>query len=228
VNIRDVNNVGTPTHPVEASCLSKNYGNRFGLKDASFEVRDREVFGLIGPNGAGKSTLLRVLATLTRPTSGEAKIFGHDIIKQPRLVRRIIGVVLHQSLLYDEFSGKENLSFYLRLYGLRDRKIIEQKIVDKASIFGVNERLDDQVRTLSSGLKKRLDIVRATIHSPRLLLLDEPFAGLDREGVDHLKKYLSHARENSAIVLSTHSLDIAKETSDRIATLRDGRIMEIH
>jgi len=212
---------------VELSRLSKSYGNRFGLKDASFEVGDREVFGVIGPNGAGKSTLVRILATLTRPTSGEAKVSGYDVLKEPRQVKRLIGVVLHQSLLYEELTGEENLSYYLRLYGHRNRETERQTIANKAALLDVDHRLEDQVGTLSSGLRKRMDIVRAIIHGPRLLLLDEPLSGLDREGVEHFKNFLKSTRQDSTVIFSTHSQEIAEEISDRIMTLKEGRIMEI-
>jgi ABC-type multidrug transport system ATPase subunit len=222
-----VNDVSISTHLIETSHLSKRYGNRFGLKDADLNVENHEIFALMGPNGAGKSTLLRILATLTRPTSGEVKIFGYDILKQEIQVRRLIGVVLHHSLLYDELSGRENLSFYMRLYGFRNKDILKKSIKDKASLFGVEDRLDDHVGTLSSGLKKRFDIVRAIIHNPRILLLDEPFSSLDLEGVEHLKNYLNWAKGSSTIIFSTHNLDIAEEISDRIATLKDSQITEI-
>jgi ABC-type multidrug transport system ATPase subunit len=222
-----VKNVSAPTHSVHASHLAKTYGNRYGLRDANLEVGDREVFALMGPNGAGKSTLLRILATLTRPTNGEAKICGYDLLKEPQTVRRLIGAMLHQSILYDELTGRENLSFYLRLYGFRERMIVRELIAKKAAIFGLEDRLDDRVGTLSSGLKKRLDIVRATIHGTRLILLDEPFAGLDPEGEECLKNYLKHAKDNSAILFTTHSLDIAEETSDNIGMLKDGAVTEV-
>lgn len=216
-----------PKYSVHASHLAKTYGNRYGLRDANLEVVDHEVFALMGPNGAGKSTLLRILATLTRPTTGEAKICGYDLLKEPQTVRRLIGVMLHQSVLYDELTGRENLSFYLRLYGFRERMIVRELIAKKATAFGLEDRLDDRVGTLSSGLKKRLDIVRATIHGPRLVLLDEPFAGLDPDGEECLKNYLKHAKDNSAILFTTHSLDIAEETSDNIAMLKDGEVAEV-
>jgi ABC-type multidrug transport system ATPase subunit len=222
-----VKNVSASTHSVHASHLVKTYGNRYGLRDANLEVGDREIFALMGPNGAGKSTLLRILATLIKPTTGEAKICGYDLLKETQTVRRLIGAVLHQSVLYDELTCRENLSFYLRLYGFRERMTARELIPKKATEFGLEDRLDDRVGTLSSGLKKRLDLVRATIHGPRLMLLDEPFAGLDPEGEDCLKNFLKHAKDNSAILFTTHSLDIAEETSDNIAMLKDGAVTDV-
>jgi len=222
-----VNRVPPPSYLVRLSNVSKKYGNRFGLRDVSLAVEDHEVFGLMGPNGAGKSTLLRILATLTKPTSGEATIAGYDVTEKSHLVKGLIGVCLHQSLLYDELTGKENLSFYLRLYGCRDRETARQLIVDKSSLFGIEARLDDPVGTLSSGQRKRLDIIRATIHGPRLLLLDEPLAGLDSEGLEYFKNFLKNAKKKSTIMFSTHSLEVAHEISNRICTLKEGRLAEL-
>lgn len=222
-----MNRVKAPSYLVRLSSISKKYGNRFGLREVSFSVEDHEVFGLTGQNGAGKSTLLRILATLTKPTSGEATIAGYNVTEQPHLVKRLIGVCLHQSLLYDELTGMENLSFYTRLYGCRDKETARQLIVDRSSLFGIEDRLEDPVGTLSSGQRRRLDIIRAIIHSPRLLLLDEPLAGLDREGLEYFKKFLKDARKKSTIIFSTHSLDVAEEISHRICTLKEGQLAEL-
>jgi ABC-type multidrug transport system ATPase subunit len=219
--------VKAPSYLVRLSNVSKKYGNRFGLRDVSFAVEDHEVFGLMGPNGAGKSTLIRILATLTKPTNGEAAIAGYNVTKQPHPVKRLIGVCLHQSLLYDELTGMENLSFYIRLYGCKDKETAKRLIVNAASLFGIEDRLEDPVGTLSSGLRKRLDIIRATIHIPRLLLLDEPLAGLDLQGLEYFKKFLKDARKKSAIIFSTHSLDVAEEISHRICTLKEGQLAEL-
>lgn len=227
MNTNDVSDVSVLTPCIEVSRLSKSYGSRYGLRNADLMVAEHELLCLMGPNGAGKSTLIRILATLARPSSGEAKILGCDVLKQQLHVRRLIGVVLHHSLLYDELSGKENLSFYVRLYGQRDRDRVHEAITEKAALFGVEDRLEDQVGTLSSGLRKRLDIVRSIIHSPRLLLLDEPFTSLDPEGVEHLENYLKQTKDSCTVLFSTHSLEIAEKISDRIATLKDGRIAEM-
>ena len=211
---------------VRTSNLSKIYGDVFAIKDVSIEIGEGEIFGLMGPNGAGKSTLIRILSTLTRSSSGEASILGYDLRRDQRQVKRLIGVLLHHNLLYDELTAKENLSYYLRLYGFRNKKEIEHIIFEKTSQFNITDRIEDQIGTLSSGQKKRFDIIRATIHNPKLLLLDEPFSGLDRQGIEQLKDFFYSTKKNSTILFSTHNQQISEEVSDRIAILEKGRIIE--
>lgn len=220
----DVNNV--TEHLVKTSNLSKSYGDIFAIRDVSIEINKGEIFGLMGPNGAGKSTLIRILSTLTRSSSGNASISNYDLRKDQRQVKKLIGIVLHHNLLYDELTAKENLSYYLRLYGFRNKEAIEQIIFEKTSQFNIADRVEDQIGTLSSGQRKRFDIIRATIHNPKLLLLDEPFSGLDQQGIDHLKDFFNSTKKNSTILFSTHNQQIGEEVSDRITTLEKGRIME--
>jgi ABC-2 type transport system ATP-binding protein len=220
----DVNNV--TEHLVKTSNLSKSYGDIFAIRDVSIEINKGEIFGLMGPNGAGKSTLIRILSTLTRSSSGNASISNYDLRKDQRQVKKLIGIVLHHNLLYDELTAKENLSYYLRLYGFRNKEAIEQIIFEKTSQFNIADRVEDQIGTLSSGQRKRFDIIRATIHNPKLLLLDEPFSGLDQQGIDQLKDFFNSTKKNSTILFSTHNQQIGEEVSDRIATLEKGRIME--
>ena len=211
-------------HLVKTSNLSKCYGDIFAIKNVSIEIKKGEIFGLMGPNGAGKSTLIRILSTLTRSSSGKASIFGYDLRKDQRQIKKMIGIVLHHNLLYDELTAKENLSYYLRLYGFRDKETIKKMIFEKTSQFNIADRLEDQIGTLSSGQRKRFDIIRATIHNPKLLLLDEPFSGLDRQGIDQLKTFFNSTKKNSTILFSTLNQQIGEEVSDRIATLEKGII----
>jgi ABC-type multidrug transport system ATPase subunit len=146
--------------------------------------------------------------------------------KDQRQVKKLIGIVLHHNLLYDELTAKENLFYYLRLYGFRNKETIEKIIFEKTSQFNIADRVEDQIGTLSSGQRKRFDIIRATIHNPKLLLLDEPFSGLDRQGIAQLKDFFNFTKKNSTILFSTHNQQIGEEVSDRIATLEKGRIME--
>ncbi len=211
---------------VKTSNLSKSYGDIFAIKNVSIELSQGEIFALMGPNGAGKSTLIRILSTLTRSSSGNASISRYDLKKDHHRVKKLIGVVLHHNLLYDELTAKENLSYYLRLYAFRNKETIEQIISEKTSQFNIADRLEDQVGTLSSGQKKRFDIIRATVHNPKLLLLDEPFSGLDWQGIEQLKDFFNSTKKNSTILFSTHNQQIGEEVSDRIATLEKGKIIE--
>jgi ABC-type multidrug transport system ATPase subunit len=219
--------VNSPSYLVRLSNVSKKYGSRFGLRNVSFAIDEHAILGLAGPNGAGKTTLIRILATLTKPTGGKVTIAGYDVMRQPRLVKALIGVSLHNSLLYDELTGMENLMFYLRLHGCRDREEAEQLAFHKSSLFGIEDRLEDPVGTLSSGTRKRLDIIRAAVHNPRLLLLDEPLSGLDIEGLEYFRRFLRSAREKSTIIFSTHSLEVVEEISSRVCILKMGELAEL-
>ncbi|MBS7622366.1 ABC transporter ATP-binding protein [Candidatus Bathyarchaeota archaeon] len=216
-----------PSHIVRLSNVSKKYESRFGLRNVSFTVDEHEIFGLAGPNGAGKSTLIKILATLTKPTGGKVTIAGYDVLRQPRLVKGLIGVSLHNSLLYDELTGMENLTYYLRLHGCRDREEAKDLVFHKSSLFGIEDRLEDPVGNLSSGMRKRLDIIRAAIHNPRLLLLDEPLSELDSEGLEYFRRFLRSAREYSTVIFSTHSLEVVEEISSRVCILKMGELAEL-
>ena len=211
---------------IEVKHLRKTYGSTVAVDNVSFDVAEGEIFSLMGPNGAGKSTLIRILSTLTRASSGSASISRYDLKKDQNQVKKLIGVVLHHNLLYDELTAKENISYYLRLYGFRNKEVIEQILFEKASQFNVADRIEDQIGTLSSGQKKRFDIIRATVHNPKLLLLDEPFSGLDRHGIKLLKDFFNSTKKTSTILFSTHNQQIGEEVSDRIARLEKGRIIE--
>ncbi len=212
---------------VEAKNLTKQYGYFYGLKDASFQVISGEIFGLFGPNGAGKTTLIRLIAALTHPTKGEAYVFGLNVKNEAEKIKEEIGILTDHSLLYDDLTGKENLEFYLKMYGIHGKNEIEKKIDETTRILKVEDRLDDTVRTLSTGLRRRFDIARAIIHSPKLMLLDEPFSGLDVDSVNILKNFLIKHKGELTVIISTHNFDIAREICDRIAFLKKGKITEI-
>ena len=208
------------------SNLTKNYGDIFAIKDVNIELAQGEIFSLMGPNGAGKSTLIKILSTLIRSSSGKATISGYDLKKDQNQIKKLIGVVLHHNLLYDELTAKEKLTYYLILYVFRNKAEIEQIISEKTSQFKIAELIEDQVGTLSSGQKKRFDIIRATIHKPKLLLLDEPFSGLDQQGIEQLKDFFHSTKNTSTILFSTHNQQIGEEVSDKTTTLEKGRIMQ--
>jgi len=212
---------------VEAKNLTKQYGYFYGLRDASFRVYSGEIFGLFGPNGAGKTTLIRLIATLTRPTKGEVHVFGLDVTNEAEKIKEVIGILTDRSLLYDDLTGRENLEFYLKMYGFSGKDEIKRKIGETTHLLKVEDRLDDTVRTLSSGLRRRFDIARAIIHSPKLVLLDEPFSGLDIDSVDILKNFLVKRKGELTVIVSTHNFEVAREICDRIAFLKDGKIAEI-
>lgn len=203
--------------------LGKAFGARWALREVTFRVAPGEIVALIGPNGAGKTTLLRILGTLTRPNTGRVLIGGLAAFEQPTLTRARIGFVGHQTFLYDDLTALENLQFYARLYDLPQRA---ETIRAVAARVGITPRLNDVTRTLSRGLQQRLTIARALLHAPRVLLLDEPYTGLDRVAADWLDRILLDARrEGCAVLFSTHDLERGLALCERAIILRAGRIV---
>ena len=202
--------------------LEKRFGAAAVLRGIDLDIRPGEVFSLFGPNGAGKTTLLRILATLTKPDVGTVWIAGHDAAASAEFVRSVTGVVLHSPLLYGDLTVRENLHFVARMFRIPDR---ERQIGLVTERMQVGSRLDDKVRTLSHGLQKRAAIARALLHSPKLLLLDEPEAGLDQHAIALLDGMLSDFRSSGGTaVVTTHSLERGLAISDRISIIGRGRI----
>ena len=212
--------------PPAPAIVLENVEKRFG-RLAALEGIDLNVPGgalaLLGPNGAGKSTLLRLVATLSKPTRGRIFIRGIDARKEPERVRAGIGLISHQTLLYEDLTAGENLRFYGRLYGLYDLK---ERVRQALEGVGLSSREHDRVRGFSRGMKQRLAVARATLHHPTILLLDEPFAGLDAAACDMLSKRLHQLRrEGRTVILVTHDLHRGLALTDRFAILNRGRFV---
>jgi heme exporter protein A len=206
---------------LEARGLCRSYGRRRVLRDLDLAVEAGEALAIAGPNGAGKTTLLRVLAGLTRPERGEVRLEGRALGRGAPEVRRAVGLVSHQTLLYDDLTLHENLTFAARLYGLPQPAATARSALDAA---GLGARADDSPRRLSRGLAQRAAIARALLHRPRLLLLDEPFTALDAAASEGLRAELRTRRDQGlGIVLVTHQLGEAWEAATRIAVLVNGR-----
>ena len=212
---------------VEVENLHKTYsGGVEAVRGLSFDVDEGEIFGLLGPNGAGKSTTLGVLTTVVEPTHGTALVVGHDVRQAPIEVRRSIGVAFQDSVLDNEFSGRENLRLHARLWRM-PRSAATRRIDELLSVMGLADRADDNVRTYSGGMRRRLEIARALLAGPRVIFLDEPTTGLDpaiRDAIWHLIEQLRRA-EGVTIVLSTHYLEEAQGVCDRVAIVDRGRIV---
>jgi len=202
--------------------LSKAFGRRRALHELDLQVPWGTVLTVLGPNGSGKTTLLRVLATLARADAGSVKVAGWDIDRDSQLVRRTIGVVTHDALLYDDLTGLENLKLAGKLFGLSDT---EGRIDSVSQQLGIGERLDQRVGTLSHGWKKRFSIARALLHDPYILLMDEPESGLDQQALTGLEHILRDAsRPFRTVVMTTHSLERGLALGDRLAILAGGRV----
>ena len=207
---------------VETERLARRYGGLAALDGLDLRIGRGESILLLGPNGAGKSTLLRTLATLLRPSDGRLRLFGADPSTSDRAaLRRRVGLLSHHTFLYDHLTAEENLDFYGRLYGLRPA---EGELRGALVEVALDDRRSEQVRTFSRGMQQRLAIARAFLHRPELLLLDEPFTGLDRQGADQLQAMLRdriHAGATS--VLATHDFPSALPLATRVVILAAGR-----
>jgi heme exporter protein A len=202
--------------------LTKHYGNRPVLRDIDLELPWGEVLSLFGPNGAGKTTLVRLLAGLARPTGGLIRIAGMNPERKGIEVRRLLGVVTHQTFLYDELTARENLRFYARMYGLDSA---DERIEEVSVTLGSTSYLDARVRTLSNGMQKRVSLARAVLHRPRLLIFDEPEAGLDQEALELVEALLeAHRADGGSAVVTTHNVERGLSIADRVIILSNGRI----
>jgi ABC-type multidrug transport system ATPase subunit len=203
--------------------LSRNFGRRRALSRVSLDCRAGEIVGLLGPNGAGKSTLLSIISTLAAPSSGEVLYGGRTARQIGAPVRSRIGVLSHDLHLYSELTAIENLVFFGRLYGVPDAQTVAADALRRARL---DERGGDVVSGFSRGMRQRLALERALLHSPRLLLLDEPFTGLDDASTMALIARLRELRTAGCIMLvATHDLDVGEAVLDRAVILQDGRLL---
>jgi len=202
--------------------VSRHFGRRKALSRITFHVGRGEILGLLGPNGAGKSTCLAMLATLLRPSAGAIRYGGLDATADAASLRARIGILGHDLFLYPELTARENLAFFAGLYGHSDAAQAAANALGRA---GLADRADDPIGSFSRGMRQRVALERALIHEPRLVLLDEPFTGLDDASAAALVARLHGLREAGAIViLATHDLDLAEGLLDRAIFLRDGRM----
>lgn len=204
--------------------VSRHFGRRRALSRISFTAARGSITGLLGPNGAGKSTLLALLATLLRPSTGAILYGAREAAAHGPSLRASIGVLGHDLFLYPELTARENLEFFAGLYSVAHRRAAAAAAL---AVAGLAERGDDVVSSFSRGMRQRLALERALIHQPRLVLLDEPFTGLDDASASALSRRLRGLRDSGAlVVVATHDLDVAADLLDRAIFLRDGRMME--
>jgi len=205
--------------------LTKKYDDLEAVRNVSFDVSPGEIFGFLGPNGAGKSTTISILCTLLHPSAGRATVAGFDVEAQQLEVRRRIGLVFQDTTLDEYLTAEENLRFHAELYGV-PRATIPGRVEQIMGMVGLWDRRDSLVRTFSGGMKRRLEIARGLLHSPRVLFLDEPTVGLDPQTREHIWSYISELRrkEDITIFMTTHYMDEA-EYCDRIAIIDNGEIV---
>jgi ABC-2 type transport system ATP-binding protein len=215
----------TPAPAVSVKGLLKRYGDIEAVLGIEFEVGAGEIFGFLGPNGAGKSTTINMLCTLVRPSAGSALVAGHDVVGERDEVRRNIGLVFQDTTLDGYLTAEQNLSLHAELYGV-PREIVSERMRQVMEMVGLWERRGSLVNTFSGGMKRRLEIARGLLHSPRVLFLDEPTVGLDPQTRSSIWSYIRElkASEDITIFLTTHYMDEA-EYCDRIAIMDQGRII---
>jgi ABC-2 type transport system ATP-binding protein len=214
-----------PPAAVEVTGLEKRYGEIEAVRGIDFRVEPGETFGFLGPNGAGKSTTINILCTLAKPTGGSARVAGHDVLTERDAVRRSIGLVFQDPTLDVDLTAEQNLRFHGELYGV-PKAVLGRRIDDLLGLVGLGERRKSVVETFSGGMKRRLEIARGLLHSPRVLFLDEPTIGLDPQSRASVWEYVRalKEREDITVFLTTHYMDEA-ENCDRIAIMNAGRIV---
>ncbi|AKB31860.1 ABC transporter, ATP-binding protein [Methanosarcina siciliae HI350] len=212
---------------IEVSHLIKKFGSLTALNDVSFSVGEGETFGFLGPNGAGKTTTIRILTGVSRPTSGTATIFGHDVEHDTIAARQSVGIVSENSNVYDDLTAWQNLMFSAELYHV-GRKEREKKANELLRKFELYERRNDKVQGFSKGMKRRLTLAMGMVNSPRLIFLDEPTSGLDVQSNLIIREVISSlVREGVTVFLTTHNIEEANVMCDRVAIINKGNIVAV-
>jgi heme exporter protein A len=207
---------------LEARAVSKLFGDSAALRSVSVRVRPGDAVLVYGPNGAGKTTLLRILASLARPTEGQVFFNGREFRHEPAAPKAAVGFVSHSTMLYGDLTGRENLRFAGRLFGLRN---LEKKMEAALELFAVRERANEPVSGLSRGLQQRVALARAFLHEPAFLLLDEPFTGLDAVSAARLSALLARLPDGGkGLIFSTHDFVQGTALASRLVALGHGRL----
>ena len=213
---------------IKIRSLSKYYGDQIAVDDLTLDIHDNEIFGLLGSNGAGKTTTIHMLATLLKPSSGSAAVNGYDILREPDKVRSSIGIVFQAPSSDDVLTGYENLKLHSMLYSV-PRHIRKKRIDEVLNLVGLTERKDDQVKTYSGGMRRRLEIARGLLHKPKVMFLDEPTLGLDPASRETMWRYIQNLvrEEKITVILTTHYMEEADMLCDRIAIIDRGKIVAL-
>jgi sodium transport system ATP-binding protein len=207
---------------VEAVRLEKRFRTFRAVREVSFHCYAGEVFGLLGPNGAGKTTTLRMLTTILRPTAGMARIAGHDVVREPQAVRRVIGVLPESAGVYGRLTTRDAIRYTGRLHGVSP-EVLEARIDALCEALDLGPEQDRLTETLSKGMKQKVNIARALVHNPRVVFLDEPTSGLDVLTARSVRDFVLHFKqEGRCVIMSTHVMDEAERLCDRVAIIAGG------
>jgi len=212
---------------VELQEVSKHFGAVVAVDKLSLTIRRGEVFGLLGPNGAGKTTTVRMICGLLRPTSGRITVLGYEMPREALKARRHIGLLPQESDIYEMLTGRENLEYFARLYGLEGEEL-SRRVQEVLELVGLARRADDRAGEYSGGMKRRLMVARAIVHDPDLVILDEPTMGLDVFAVRRIRSLIRKLAEGGrTVILTTNDLEDAERTCDRVAIIDHGRLLAL-
>ena len=210
---------------IEVENLQKSFGDIQAVQDASFEAYTGEILSLLGPNGAGKSTTISIISGLLVPTSGDACIMGHSIIREPEAAKKSLGVVPQDIALYPDLSARENLVFWGKMYGLRGPEL-KLRVNEVLEVIGLVDRQKDQVGKFSGGMKRRVNIGAALLHKPEVVIMDEPTVGIDPQSRRHILDNVKELNQQGmAVLYTTHYMEEASELSHHIAIMDKGKVI---
>jgi ABC-2 type transport system ATP-binding protein len=210
---------------IEVRDLTKAFREVVAVGGISFEVKRGEVFSLLGPNGAGKSTAISIISGLLAPDSGDATVMGHSVLKESMAARKSLGVVPQEVALYNDMSARENLLFWGRMYGLAGREL-ERRVDEMLSAVELTERQKGRLGTFSGGMKRRVNIAAALLHTPPVVIMDEPTVGIDPQSRRHILDYVKELnRKGMSVLYTTHYMEEAEELSNRIAIMDKGKVI---
>src|SRR5512143_917431 len=214
-----------PTYAIEVQNLKKSFGDVQAVQGVSFTAAPGEVLSLLGPNGAGKRTTISMLSGLLRPTGGDAAIMGHSILSAPEAAKASLGVVPQDIALYPDLSARENLTFWGKMYGLRDGQL-RQRVDEVLGVIGLADRQKDRVGTFSGGMKRRVNIGAALLHKPAVIIMDEPTVGIDPQSRRHILDNVKELnRQGMTVLYTTHYMEEAAELSHHIAIMDKGEVI---
>lgn len=211
-------------YAIEVKNLTKKFGDFTAVDDLSLTVKEGEIFGFLGPNGAGKSTTIRMLCTLAQPTSGSAKVAGYDLIKDSDKVRENIGLVAEKMIMYDRLTAAENLRFFGKLYAIPKQKL-EERIDELLELVNMQEWKNTQISKFSTGMKQRINVIRALLPEPKIVFMDEPTLGLDPQTTFSIRDITREINDSGVtVILTTHAMVEAEALSDRVAIIDHGKV----
>lgn len=209
---------------IEVNNLTKEFGDFRAVDNLSLDVKAGEIFGFLGPNGAGKSTTIRMLCTLTQPTSGTATVSGYDLVKDAAKVRENIGLVAEKMIMYDTLTAAENLRFFGKLYRIPKEKL-EKRIDELLEMVDMQDWKDTQINKFSTGMKQRINVIRALLPEPKIIFMDEPTLGLDPQTTFSIREIIRDINKKGVtVILTTHAMIEAEVLSDRVAIIDHGKI----